>query len=225
MASERPSPFTIPEPVYVFSEGPATEPLPIRPLAFRLLIQNLRAFADFYEQMTRQIEAARGVEKPYFIGGRDANADDLRKKFMAVQDIDRIRALTLSRYAEELTIGSAQRLLGELLQTGDALLTMDQAMGMTLGEVADRMEGKSKRGVDPPLAKSRSKAKSGPRRQNDDLFEYESRELKKNPHLSDKEILAGFKKKHSDHPIFQATDPRAALRAARARRNKKLKGG
>ncbi len=138
MSSEPPSPFTIPEPAFVFSEGPSTDPPSVRPLTLRLLIQNLRSFAAFYEHSTGEIHAERGIMKPWYIGGRDANADFLRKQFMAVQDIDRIRALTLSRFGEELTIGSAQRLLGELLRTGT--LTTDQALNLTLGEAADKLE-------------------------------------------------------------------------------------
>jgi hypothetical protein len=76
----------------------------------------------------------------------------------------------------------------------------------------------AKRGIMPS---ARRKATSGPRPQNDDLFDYEAQALKKNPSLSDKEILEGFKKHRPSHSIFQASDPRAALRAARARRKKR----
>ncbi|HTU93769.1 MAG TPA: hypothetical protein VMF69_27060 [Gemmataceae bacterium] len=61
----------------------------------------------------------------------------------------------------------------------------------------------------------------GRRAKNDVLLDFDELERKKKPELTDKEILAAFRKKHPDHPIFDSEDPRAALRAARSRRKKK----
>lgn len=61
----------------------------------------------------------------------------------------------------------------------------------------------------------------GRRATNDILLDFDELERKKKPELADKEILAAFKKKYPDHPIFETEDPRAALRAARSRRKKK----
>ncbi len=56
--------------------------------------------------------------------------------------------------------------------------------------------------------------RSGPRSKNSDLLEFADR----HSDLSDKEVLAKFKKERPNHSIFEASNPRAALRAARARR-------
>jgi hypothetical protein len=61
-----------------------------------------------------------------------------------------------------------------------------------------------------------TRRRSGPRNKNSDLLEFADR----HHHLSDKEILAKFKKKLPNHSIFEASNPAAALRAARARRRK-----
>lgn len=65
--------------------------------------------------------------------------------------------------------------------------------------------------------------RSGPRSKNDQLLDFEEKARKRNSNLTDKELLAAFQKKYPNHPIFQATDPQGALRAARSR--KKKKGG
>jgi hypothetical protein len=72
--------------------------------------------------------------------------------------------------------------------------------------------------------RSTFRSRTGQRAKNDELLEFDESERKKNPNLTDKEVLAAFRKKHSKHPIFESDDPQAALRAARSRRKKKTSG-
>src|SRR5437899_2394279 len=112
--SALPSPFTIPEPAFQFEEPPPLGPDSLGPIPFGVLLQNLRSFADYYVQASRHIEQVGTFDKPYHAAGRDAIVHQFREQFRAVKDIHRIRALTLARFGEELSVESAQRLLGEL---------------------------------------------------------------------------------------------------------------
>ena len=98
VANERPSPFTIRELTIVFSEGPPSEPSPMRSMTVGNLITNLTTFAEFYEQATAAIERADVLEGQWHLGRRDANADVMRRDFRATRDIDRVRGYVLSRY-------------------------------------------------------------------------------------------------------------------------------
>src|SRR5262249_13505978 len=114
--TERPSPFTIPEPAFKFAEGPPSEPRPSRSMTVAGLIHNLIVFADFYERGSAEIDREQGVMKPSHIGNRDANADVMQRDFQATVAIDRVRTYVLAQYGADLTIGTARRLLGDLIR-------------------------------------------------------------------------------------------------------------
>ncbi len=135
---ERPSPFTIPEPVFKFAEGPPSEPQPSREMTVSGLIHNLTVFADFYEQMTAAIESADAFEKAHHRGGRDANADYYQRCFRATPAIDRVRGYVLANYGAELTIGTARRVLGDLIRVHR--LTVEAAEALSLEAAMDRLE-------------------------------------------------------------------------------------
>jgi hypothetical protein len=138
MSHERPSPFTIPEPTFKFAEGPPSEPPPPRQMTVDGLIRNLIGFADFYEQATAAIETAAVFEKPHQRGGRDAYADYYQRCFRATPGIDRVRAYVLSRYGDELTIGTARRVLGDLIRIHRLLV--EAAGALTLEAAMDRLD-------------------------------------------------------------------------------------
>lgn len=140
MSQERPSPFTIPEPSGYFKEGLTAGPQPAHSVTLGNLLVNLRAFATNYELGTKNVDEADVYEKAYWRGVRDANAAYERELFRAARDIDRIRGLVLSRFGEELTIGSAQKLLGELIRSAKGTLSIPEAERLLLGEVADSLE-------------------------------------------------------------------------------------
>ena len=142
MSSERPSPFTIPKPEYVFSEGPLSLPLPFRPMPVELLIAKLLEFAESYELATDQIQTAPNFEKRYAAADRDCNAEYLQRVFRAVLGIDRVRTYVLSQYGEELTIISARRFLGDLIRLHK--LTVAQAGALLLDEAMDRLDPDAK---------------------------------------------------------------------------------
>ncbi len=75
--------------------------------------------------------------------------------------------------------------------------------------------------VDSKTRKTAKQARPGRRAPNDNLLDFDETQRKKNPGISDKEILEAFRKKNKNHPIFESDDPRAALRAARSRRKRK----
>jgi hypothetical protein len=136
--TERPSPFTIPEPTFKFAEGPPAEPRPSRSMTVGGLIQNLTTFAHFYEQATAAIESAEPVLKPSHIGNRDVNADVMQRDFRATLAIDRVRAYILANYGTDLTIGTARRLLGDLIRL--CALTASAAEELPLEAAMDRLE-------------------------------------------------------------------------------------
>jgi hypothetical protein len=136
--SERPSPFTIPAPTVRFAEGPPAEPRPVRSMSVGGLIHNLTLFADFYERASADIDRESGVEKPWYIGQRDANADVMQREFRATGAIDRVRAYVLANFGADLTLGTARRLLGDLVRRCG--LTLDAAEEMTLEAAMDRLE-------------------------------------------------------------------------------------
>jgi len=143
--SERPSPFTIPEPTFKFAEDPPSEPRPSRSMTVGGLIHNLTVFADFYERASADIEREQGVTKPRYIGNRDAYADEMQRDFRATVAIDRVRAYVLARYGADLTIGTARRLLGDLIRL--CALTVKTAEELPLEGAMDRLEeAESRRG-------------------------------------------------------------------------------
>jgi hypothetical protein len=143
---ERPSPFTIPEPTFKFAEGLPSEPRPSRSMTVGGLIHNLSVFADFYERAGADIERKQGVTKPWYIGNRDANADVVQRDFRATVAIDRVRAYVLAKYGAGLTIGTARRLLGDLIKTCG--LAVDAAEALPLEEAMDKLDGVESRGND-----------------------------------------------------------------------------
>ena len=137
VANVRPSPFTMSEPTNVFSEELSSEPSPILTMTVGSLITELTAFADFYEQATAAIESAGDHVDRWYRCYRDANADVTRRNFKAARDIDRVRGYVLSRYGVQLTIGTACRLLGDLLH--DPALSCADAEALTLRDAMDRL--------------------------------------------------------------------------------------
>jgi hypothetical protein len=138
MTTERPSPFTIPEPALKFAHGPPAEPIPPQSMTVGGLIINLTIFADFYERASADIESAEAFEKPRAMGNRDVYADDMQRQFRTTNAIDRVRTHVLSQYGADLTIGTAGRLLGDLIRR--CKLSVKAAEAMTLEIAMDRLE-------------------------------------------------------------------------------------
>jgi hypothetical protein len=101
------------------------------------LIQKLIVFADFYERASADIDREEGVTKSWYIGKRDANADVMQRDFRATVATDRVRAYVLSKYGADLTIGTARRLLGDLIQT--CALSVDAAEALPLEVAMDKL--------------------------------------------------------------------------------------
>jgi hypothetical protein len=143
MPNERPSPFTIPEPIVKFAEGPPSEPPPPRSMTVEGLIHNLTSFADFYERATSEIERAAPLMQLHATGARDANAEHLQRCFRATPGIERVRGYVLAQYGEDLTVGTARRVLGDLIRVhklsvvGAGALSLDAAM-----DQLDMIDGK-----------------------------------------------------------------------------------
>jgi hypothetical protein len=91
------------------------------------LIHNLTVFADFYERASADID-------------RDANADVMQRDFRATVAIDRIRAYVLAKYGADLTIGTARRLLGDLVR--ECSLTVKAAEELPLEDAMDKLAGR-----------------------------------------------------------------------------------
>ena len=138
MPHERPSPFTIPEPVFKFAEGAPSEAPPARSMSVEGLIHNLTLFADFYEQASGAIESADVFEKTYHRSGRDANSDYYQRCFRATPGIDRVRAYSLAQFGEDLTLSTARRLLGGLIRVHK--LSVEAAGELSLEAAMDRLE-------------------------------------------------------------------------------------
>lgn len=141
--SERPSPFTIPEPSFRFAEGQPSEHRLSRSMTVGGLIHNLTVFADFYERASADIDREESVTKPWYIGNRDANADAMQRDFRATVAIDRVRAYVLANYGADLTIGTARRLLGDLIRTCG--LAVDGAEALPLEAAMDKLDAAGSR--------------------------------------------------------------------------------
>ena len=146
--AELPSPFTIPEPTFRFAEGPPSEPRPVRSMTVGGLIHNLTIFADFYERASADIDRAEPLLKPAAVGNRDANADHMRRDLRATVAIDRVRAYVLAKYGADLTIGTARRLLGDLIRI--CALTVDAAEALPLEAAMDRLDAAETRKDESP---------------------------------------------------------------------------
>jgi hypothetical protein len=127
------TPFTVPEPTYFPVEPPDAKPPEPQTMNLWCLIHSLRSFADFYKEATRIINESRGVITKSYIGERDVRVYFFRKNFQIVRDIDRVRALVLSRYGEDITVATVTRLLGDTILRGK--LSVEQAEQMELGKV------------------------------------------------------------------------------------------
>ena len=158
MSSERPSPFTVPVPHCGFTEGPASQPQSGGTLTVGLLIRHLTDFAAAYERLTVAIEGAEdpappvlpatgsggmtfrvcGLERHRAIFERDLYVSTALAFFTAAYDIDRVRGYVLSQSGDELTIGTARRLLGELLKRRK--LKLAEAEALTLAQAIDSVE-------------------------------------------------------------------------------------
>jgi hypothetical protein len=123
------------------------------------LIQELTANANFDDQARADIDRAEGVLKPYFSLQRAASAADAQQILRATRGIDRVRAYTLSTYGAELTIRTAERLLGDLI--GSRGLTVNVAEALSLEAAMDLLEAPP--AANDPAATERSDgAKAAP---------------------------------------------------------------
>jgi hypothetical protein len=136
--SERPSPFTIPDPSVRFADGPESEQRSFRSMTVGGLIHNLTVFADFFERASADIERVAPVLEPGAVGQRDANAESMQRDFRATRAIERVRAYVLAQYGAELTIGTARRLLGNLIR--ECGLTVEAAEGLSLEAAMDKLD-------------------------------------------------------------------------------------
>jgi hypothetical protein len=136
--NERPSPFTIPEPTLKFVKDENYEPTPKQSMSVGGLIHNLIVFADFYEQASAAIANADEFSKLHAIGYRDANVNSIREEFQTTEAIDRVRTYILKQFGAELTIGTARKLLGELISKFG--LTIEGAESLTLEVAMDGLE-------------------------------------------------------------------------------------
>jgi hypothetical protein len=157
VGSERPSPFTIPEPQFQF-EGTANEQRPARKMTVGGMIHKLNVFADYYERATDDVNSKSSpFDKHYFAAGRDANADSMSREFRSAIAIDRIRAHVLGKFGAELTIGTARRFLGDLIRTCN--LTTEAAEGLKLEEAMDRLDAASTSTKPAPTVPTETNAK------------------------------------------------------------------
>ena len=76
---------------------------------------------------------------------------------------------------------------------------------------------------DSATPKKADRRRTGPRPKNDNLLAFDEKVRAKDATLTDKEVIDLFRKKFPNHPVFQADDPRGALRAARLRQRRKDK--
>lgn len=136
--NERPSPYTVSETKWVFDETSPSNDTPMSQMTVGSLVAKLSMFADLYEQATALIDSADVFEKPSATSRRDANADYTMREFQATCDIDRVRGYVLGRYGDELTIGTARRVLGDLIR--EHKLSAVAAGALHLGAAMDRLE-------------------------------------------------------------------------------------
>ena len=106
--------LTIP-PVQV-CEGPSAEAPPLRSTTVGGLIHNLTIFADYHERATADSERRPPMMKQWALAGRDAITEHMEREFRATVAIDHVRAYVLANYGTDLTIGTARRLVGDLIR-------------------------------------------------------------------------------------------------------------
>jgi len=122
------------------------------------------------------------------------------------------------RYADVRQVISHIPLIDEDAFTTQLRLGHDSAVERWIGLVAAR---KALGALEKPGKRRNALVNQGRRAKNDDLLDFDENEREKNLNLTDKEVLAAFRKKHRNHPIFESDNPGGALRAARSRRKNK----
>lgn len=140
VGSERPSPFTIPKPE-IKSVFAAADECPARTMTVGNLVHNLVVFADFYERASADIDGAAWHDRPSNTAHRDVIIDQMQRDFKSAIAINRVRAYVLGKFGAELTIGTAQRFLGDVIRACN--LTADAAEALTLAVAMDRLESPS----------------------------------------------------------------------------------
>jgi hypothetical protein len=152
---DRPSPFTILEPALKPSSDPPAESLEPFALTLNTVIHNLTAFAEYYENATMGIERATDpFEKQFLDVARQGNTSEQLGNFRNVCGIDRARGYCLAHYGAELTITTANRVLGDLIRR--FALTRDEAAGLFLADAMDRLESEV---AVPPATNAEKKTK------------------------------------------------------------------
>jgi hypothetical protein len=129
------------------------------------LIHNLVIFADFYERASADIDREKGVMMPWYVGNRDANADVMQRDFQATVAIDRVRAYVLAKYGADLTIGTARRLLGDLIRL--CAVTVTAAEELPLEDAMDKLEAAASRRDDVDHGSMGARAGDEPEKQSD----------------------------------------------------------
>jgi hypothetical protein len=125
-----------------------------------VLIRNLTAFADFYQAATGSIERAEPLSRRYEFANRDVNADYFQRVFLAAVGIDRVRAYVLARYGDDLTLGTARRLLGDLIR--ELRVTVEEAEALTLTAAMDRIDAATRPMAAKPTEGTEPKVTDGP---------------------------------------------------------------
>ena len=138
-STERPSPFTVRQPNIQFSEEPQADvegPQAAPPPSITVggLIEDLTTFADFYEQYE---QASADMQIDIALHGWQRSWD-LQQQILATAAIDRVRAYVLARHGAELTIGTARRLLGDLIREGG--VTIEEAEELSLETAMDLLQ-------------------------------------------------------------------------------------
>jgi hypothetical protein len=131
--ANRPSPFDQPDPKYVFAVEPPAGPAP---KTVGELLGELRTFAHEYEHLGNCFNGLpKATERTDW--ARDANAALTRRQLAAVPGVQKVRGYILARYGEDLTVASAQRLLGDLIK--ECGLTVGVAEGLPLEAAIDAL--------------------------------------------------------------------------------------
>lgn len=140
MSAELPSPFTISNPEFHFVGAPTPGANGER-LTWTVgeLLTNLRDFANFYLQCTHEMQAGPYHERRHAYGTREANASADQITFNAVNGMDQVRTWISERFGDELTVGTANRFVAELLRSSNGELTRSQADKIELSDAVARV--------------------------------------------------------------------------------------
>jgi hypothetical protein len=124
------------------------------------MIQNLTTFADFYEHATAEIERSESIMKPRAVGNREVYADYMQREFRSAIAIDRVRTYVLGKFGAELTVGTSQRLLGDLIRVCG--LTSNAAEALKLEDAMDRLEAAKPNAEATPVVAPQPSGPIGP---------------------------------------------------------------